>query len=164
MFVFNLNSSRLVNYIMPFLSGYNHNKYWKRRSRVINPDSKVPLIIKLFYLWYIKRVDSKKLCSFGTNINSGSFFASPPNLPHGPNGIIIGHDLSFGYNVTIFQQVTVMHGGGRIGNNVMIGAGAKILPGVNIGDNAKIGANAIVVEDIPANSTCVCQKPRIILH
>lgn len=49
-----------------------------------------------------------------------------------------------------------------IGDNVILGAGCKVLPGVHIGNNAKIGANCVVVEDIPDNSTCVLQKPRII--
>ncbi len=53
-------------------------------------------------------------------------------------------------------------GGVEIGDNVFIGAGAKILSGVTIGNNVKIGANAVVVEDIPDNATVVLQKPRII--
>ena len=85
-------------------------------------------------------------------------------MPHGPNGIIVGHDVRIGKNVTICQQVTIMHGGGQVGDNVLIGAGAKILPGVRIGDNAKIGANCVVVEDVPAGSTCVLQKPRILMR
>ena len=44
----------------------------------------------------------------------------------------------------------------------MIGAGAKILPGVIIGSNVKIGANCVVVEDVPDNATVVLPKPRII--
>ena len=50
----------------------------------------------------------------------------------------------------------------RIGNKVLIGAGAKILPHVIIGNNVKIGANCIVVEDIPDNATVVLPKPIII--
>ena len=87
----------------------------------------------------------------------------PPLLPHGPNGIIVGHDCVIGSNCRIFQQVTIAHGNVRIGNNVMIGAGAKILPNVNIGNNVKIGANCVVVEDIPDGATVVMPKPRIIL-
>ena len=75
----------------------------------------------------------------------------------------MGHDAIIGKNCTIFQQVTIAHGGVRIGDNVLIGAGAKILPQVTIGNNVKIGANCVVVEDIPDNSTVVIQKPRIII-
>lgn len=51
-----------------------------------------------------------------------------------------------------------------IGDNVFIGAGAKVIGGIHVGDNVKIGANCIVVEDIPDNSTVVMHKPRIICH
>lgn len=88
----------------------------------------------------------------------------PPELPHGPKGIIVGHDVSFGCNVTILQHSTITHGGNtKIGNNVLIGAGAVVLPGCHIGDNAKIGANAVVTESIPSNATVVPQKCRILL-
>ena len=50
----------------------------------------------------------------------------------------------------------------KIGDNVFIGTNAYIAAGITIGDNVKIGANCVVVEDIPANSTVVMQKPRII--
>ena len=51
-----------------------------------------------------------------------------------------------------------------IGDNVMLGAGSKVLPGVTIGNNVKVGANCVVVEDIPDNATVVLPKPRIILR
>ena len=50
-----------------------------------------------------------------------------------------------------------------IGDNVLLGAGCKVLGGVHIGNNAKVGANAVVIEDIPDNSTCVLSKPRILV-
>lgn len=149
-------------WLLGVIQGYNHRKYWHRRNIVTNPENKTWLPLKLYYLWWIKKIDSRKLCSFGTNLNSGAHFESPPILPHGPNGIIIGHDIKIGRNVTIYQQVTIAHGGGRIGNGVLIGAGAKILSGVNIGDYSKIGANAVVIENVPNYATCVLQKPRII--
>lgn len=52
--------------------------------------------------------------------------------------------------------------GGKIGDNVLLGAGSKVLPSVNIGNNVKVGANCVVVEDIPDNATVVLPKPRII--
>ena len=117
----------------------------------------------MYYLLYIKWIDAHHNASFGTNYNSGSQWISPPLLPHGPNGIIVGHDCVIGSNCKIFQQVTIAHGNVKIGNNVMIGAGAKILPNVNIGDNVKIGANCVVVEDVPDGATVVMPKPRIII-
>ena len=45
----------------------------------------------------------------------------------------------------------------------MIGAGAKVLPGVSLGNNVKVGANCVVVEDVPDEAMVVLPKPRIIL-
>jgi serine O-acetyltransferase len=53
-------------------------------------------------------------------------------------------------------------GGPIIGNNVFIGAGAKIIGNIKIGNNVRIGASCVVVEDIPDNCTVVMHKPRII--
>lgn len=52
----------------------------------------------------------------------------------------------------------------QFGDNVLLGAGCKVLGGVKIGNNVKIGANAVVVTDIPDNSTVVSQPVRIINH
>lgn len=155
---------KLGRVLLSWIQHYNHEKYWKRRDIVINPNDKTYLLLKLYYLYYIKRTDAYHNCSFGTNLNSGAYFATPPHLPHGPKGIIVGHDVRIGANSIIYQQVTIAQGGGvKILNNVLIGAGAKILPGVSIGNNVKVGANAVVVEDVPDNATVVLPKPRIIL-
>lgn len=154
--------SRIGKQIMSWIQHYNHKKYWHRRSIVIDPDSKCWLLKKIYYLYYIKRCDAHNNSSFGTNLNAGAKFATPPVLPHGPNGIIIGHDVVIGANCTIYQQVTIAHGGVQIGDNVLLGAGCKILQHVKIGNNARIGANCVVIEDVPENATCVLTKPRII--
>lgn len=154
---------KLGRVLLSWIQHYNHEKYWKRRDIVINPNDKTYLLLKLYYLYYIKRTDAYHNCSFGTNLNSGAYFATPPHLPHGPKGIIVGHDVRIGANSIIYQQVTIAQGGVKILNNVLIGAGAKILPGVSIGNNVKVGANAVVVEDVPDNATVVLPKPRIIL-
>lgn len=83
-------------------------------------------------------------------------------LPH-PYGIIINHFAVIGRNATIFHQVTIgvnPHHGGHdrapvIGDNVFIGAGAKIMGPIKIGDNVRIGANAVVTKDVPDNATVV---------
>lgn len=150
---------KLGRVLLSWIQHYNHEKYWKRRDIVINPNDKTYLLLKLYYLYYIKRTDAYHNCSFGTNLNSGAYFATPPHLPHGPKGIIV----RIGANSIIYQQVTIAQGGVKILNNVLIGAGAKILPGVSIGNNVKVGANAVVVEDVPDNATVVLPKPRIIL-
>lgn len=80
-------------------------------------------------------------------------------LPHYGMGVVVHPAAVIGDNVTIYQQVTI---GARdrqwntiIGNNVLIGAGAKILGSISIGDNSKIGANAVVLDTVPANATVV---------
>lgn len=158
-----VNKSGIQQLLLNFIHGYNHKKYWRRRSIVIDPKARTPLLLKLYYLFWIKRVDARHHCSFGTNLNSGAYFATPPFLPHGPNGIICGHDIKVGENCIIYHQVTIAGGNVTIGDNTELGAGSKILPNVTVGNNCHIGANAVVVEDVPDYATCVLQKPRIIL-
>ena len=87
---------------------------------------------------------------------------SPPNLPHGPNGIIVGGDVRIGRGCTIYHQVTIAGGGVVIGDYVELGAGARVLPNVKIGNYVHVGANCIVLEDVPDYATVVLPKPRII--
>lgn len=95
----------------------------------------------------------------------GVLLLPPPSLPHGPNGIIIGNNLSFGKNCILFHHVTIASGGAYIGDNVLFSAGCTVLSDVkHIGNNAKIGANTIVIEDVPDNATVVMQKPRVIIR
>lgn len=89
-------------------------------------------------------------------------------IDHGV-GVVIGETTIIGNYCTIYQGVT-LGGTGKeigkrhptIGNNVMIGAGAKILGNIYVGDNVKVGANAVVVENIePANTVIGC-KGRVV--
>lgn len=151
----------MQQFLLSWIHGYNHEKYWRRRSVAIDPTNKTPKLLKLYYLFWIKRVDARHHCSFGTNLHAGAYFATPPNFPHGPNGIICGHDIKVGAHCNIYHQVTIAGGNVVIGDNVELGAGAKILPHVIIGNNVMIGANCVVVEDIPDNATVVLPKPII---
>ncbi len=82
-------------------------------------------------------------------------------IDHGM-GVVIGETAVVGDNCTIYQGVT-LGGTGKdkgkrhptIGNNVTIGCGAKVLGPFSVGDNSKIAANAVVLNEIPPNSTCV---------
>ena len=150
--------------ILSFIQGYDHEKYWRRRSIVINPDNKTNILLKLYYLYYIKRTDARHLCSFGTNINAGARFDTPPFLPHGPNGIIVGQDVKVGKGCIIYHQVTIAAGNTEVGDGVELGAGAKVLPNVKIGNNARVGTNCVVVQDVPENATVVLHKPRVIIR
>ena len=120
------------------------------------------------YLFRIKRTDSFHNASFGTHIAFPcAKIDTKPILPHGLNGIIISNDTHIGKNCTIYHQVTIAGGNGgspNIGDNVFIGAGAKVIGPVHIGNNVKIGAGAIVTIDVPDNATVVMDHPRIILY
>lgn len=63
----------------------------------------ISVFTRALYLLYVKRVDSKHLSSFGTGWKEGAHF-STPLLPHGPNGIIVGHDAWIGKNVKYFNR------------------------------------------------------------
>lgn len=87
------------------------------------------------------------------------------SLPH-PNGIVIHGDAIVGSGCMIMQQVTIgivgSSGAPIIGNNVYIGAGAKIIGAIKIGEGARIGANAVVLCDVPAGYTAVGVPVRLI--
>ncbi len=82
-------------------------------------------------------------------------------IDHGM-GVVIGETAEIGDNCTVYQGVT-LGGTGKdvgkrhptLGNNVMVGAGAKVLGPVTIGDNSKIAANAVVLHPVSENSTAV---------
>ncbi|MNP09798.1 Serine acetyltransferase [compost metagenome] len=77
-------------------------------------------------------------------------------------GVVIGETCEIGDDVVIYQGVT-LGGSGKekgkrhptIGNNVVIGSGAKILGSFKIGDQSNIGANSVVLKEVPAGSTVV---------
>jgi serine O-acetyltransferase len=82
-------------------------------------------------------------------------------IDHGM-GVVIGETAEIGENVTLYQNVTLGGTGFATGkrhptvqDNVTIGSGAKLLGPITIGHGAKVGANAVVVHDIPPNSTVV---------
>lgn len=112
----------------------------------------------------------KRIQQYGVFISEKSCLAQDIKFPH-PIGIVIGEGVIIGNKVKIFQNVTL--GGARIGdgiegnyprigNNVVIFAGAVIIGSISIGDNSIIGANSVVIKDVPANSTCVGAPGRII--
>jgi serine O-acetyltransferase len=78
-------------------------------------------------------------------------------ISHGHGSILSAR--SIGRNCWVHHEVTIgwRHDGGQptIGDDVFIGAGAKVIGGVHVGDGAKIGANAVVVKDVPAGATAV---------
>jgi len=100
---------------------------------------------------------------FGIEVPLGIEIGSGLVLPH-PQGVILGAS-EIGENVTIYQQVTLgaksMDVGfdpskrPRIGSNVILAAGSKVIGGVAVGNNSTVGANAVVLIDVPMNSVAV---------
>jgi serine O-acetyltransferase len=87
-------------------------------------------------------------------------------IDHGM-GVVIGETAEIGDDCYLYHQVTLgvarTMGGKRhptIGNNVIIGAGAKVLGPISVGDNARIGANSVVVDPVPADTTVVGMPAR----
>ena len=155
---------KLENKVRNSVQHYNEKKYWKYRRLVINAVGWK--ILRLFQLFYIKRCDAFNNASLGTHLGFGAKFLDVPKLPHGLYGIIVSHNAKIGKGCTIYHQVTIGEGKAgapEIGDNVFIGAGAKIIGKVKIGNNVRIGAGAVVFSDIPDGATVVCQPPRIIL-
>ena len=106
----------------------------------------------------------------GIEIHPGAQIGRGLFIDHGM-GVVIGETTIIGRNVTLFQGVT-LGGTGKekgkrhptLGDNVVVGTGAKVLGNLTIGDNVQIGANAVVIRDVPANSVVVGVPGRIVRH
>ncbi len=104
----------------------------------------------------------------GIEIHPGAVIGNGVFIDHGM-GVVIGETTVIGDNCTIYQGVT-LGGTGKdkgkrhptIGNNVVIGSGAKVLGPFKVGDNSKIAANAVVLSEVPENSTVVGVPGRVI--
>ena len=140
----------------------------KRREVYIMPGFKVIIyyfISRFFYLkgfYFISRkisyIGRRKT---GIEIHPGAIIGKNLFIDHGC-AVVIGETTVIGDNVIIYQGVT-LGGTGKdvgkrhpnIGNNVLIGAGAKVIGNISIGDDVKIGAGSVVLKDVPNNSTVV---------
>ena len=97
----------------------------------------------------------------GIEIHPGAKIGKGLFIDHGM-GVVIGETAEIGNNVTLFQGVTLGGTGKEKGkrhptvrDNVVIGAGAKVLGNILIGKNSRVGANAVVLKEVPANSVVV---------
>lgn len=116
-----------------------------------------------------RRISQKTARKTGIEIHPGAQIGEGFFIDHG-HGVVIGETAIIGDNVTLYQGVT-LGGTGKeqgkrhptVGNNVMIGAGAKVLGSLTIGDNCKIGAGSVVLDDVPANSTVVGVPGRVVM-
>lgn len=104
----------------------------------------------------------------GIEIHPGAKIGKGLFIDHGM-GVVIGETAEVGDNCTLYQGVT-LGGTGKdkgkrhptLGNNVMVGAGAKILGPFKVGDDSKVGANALVLSEVPPNSTAVGVPARVV--
>ncbi len=107
-------------------------------------------------------------CITGIEIHPAAKIGKGLVIDHGM-GVVIGETAEIGDNCTIYQGVT-LGGTGKdvgkrhptLGNNVMVGAGAKVLGPMTIGDNTKIAANAVVLDKIPDDCTAVGIPARVV--
>ena len=126
--------------------------------------------------WLFKRrcyflarwISQRAVRKTGIEIHPGATIGRRLFIDHGA-GVVIGETASIGDDVTIYQGVT-LGGTGKevgkrhptIGNNVMIGAGAKVLGPFKVGDFVNIAAGAVVLEEIPPNCTAVGVPARVV--
>ncbi len=106
----------------------------------------------------------------GIEIHPGAIIGPGFFIDHGM-GVVIGETAEVGENVTLYHGVTLggtsLAKGKRhptLGENVVVGAGAKILGAIRVGDNSRIGANAVVVKDVPPNSVVVGVPGQVVVR
>ncbi|MDR0396837.1 MAG: serine O-acetyltransferase [Oscillospiraceae bacterium] len=132
--------------------------FWHRAAHRLHP--KHPFLAR----WLSQRVRHKT----GIEIHPAAKIGRRCFIDHGM-GVVIGETAQIGDDVTLYQGVT-LGGTGKdvgkrhptIGNNVTIGAGAKVLGPFTVGDNSKIGAGAIVLRETPPDCTVVGNPGRVV--
>lgn len=139
------------------------------------PSFKVMLRYRVAHQLYLKKhyffarwVSQRAVRKTGIEIHPGAQIGKAFFIDHG-SGVIIGETTIIGDNVTLYQGVT-LGGTGKeqgkrhptLGNNIMIGAGAKVLGSCTIGDNCKIGAGSVVLDDVPCGCTVVGVPGRVV--
>ena len=120
------------------------------------------------HLFFLARLLSQAARFFtGIEIHPGAKIGRRFFIDHGL-GVVIGETTIIGDDVLLYQGVTLGGTGivkGKrhptVGNNVVVGAGAKVLGNITIGNNSYIGSNAVVIKDVPPNSTVVGVPGRI---
>ena len=121
---------------------------------------KVPFLPR--FISYLTRIIT------GIEIHPNARVGNRLFIDHG-EGVVIGETAIIGDDVLIYQQVTLGGTGSvhakrhpTIGNNVILGAGAKILGNIKIGNNVRIGAGSVVINNVPDNSTVIGVPGRVV--
>ena len=139
-------------------SGFKAIRAYRRANWFYKKDMK--LIAR-----YISQRSRKKT---GIEIHPGATIGKNLCIDHGM-GVVIGETTIIGDNCTLYQNVT-LGGTGKdhgkrhptLGNNVLIGAGAKVLGPFRVGDNSRVAAGAVVLDEVPDNATAVGVPARIV--
>jgi serine O-acetyltransferase len=126
------------------------------------------------HLWKTNRktlahyVQSQMSQNFQIDIHPNATILSGIMLDHG-TGIVIGETAHVGYNCSILHHVTLGGSGKRgvdrhpkVGNNVLLGAGATVLGNIEVGDGCQVGAGTLVIESLPQHSVAVGVPGRVI--
>jgi len=131
---------------------------------------------RAYWLWnhgfkfWARAVSQRASRKTGIEIHPAAKIGERFFIDHG-SGVVIGETTEIGDDVTLYQGVT-LGGTGKdvgkrhptIGNNVMIGTGAKVLGPFKVGDNSNIAAGAVVLEEIPPNCTAVGVPARVVRY
>ena len=125
------------------------------------------LYLKGHFFW-ARFLSQRAARKTGIEIHPGAKIGKRLFIDHGM-GIVIGETAEIGDDCTIYHGVTLGgtgHDTGKrhptIGNNVLISTGAKVLGPFKVGDNSRIGANAVVLQEVPPDSTVVGIKARVV--
>lgn len=136
---------------------------------LLYPSIHALIMYRISHFFYTKKrfFVARAICQFsrfltGIEIHPGAKIGMATLIDHG-SGVVIGETSIIGDRATIYQGVTIGATGNEkefkrhptIGDDVVVGSGAKILGPVNIGNNCKIGANSVVLRDMPDDSTAV---------
>ncbi|WP_134521733.1 serine O-acetyltransferase, partial [Pseudomonas aeruginosa] len=120
--------------------------------------------------WLARLVSNFGRWMTGIEIHPGARIGRRFFIDHGM-GIVIGETAEIGDDVTLYQGVTLggttWNKGKRhptLGNNVVVGAGAKVLGPFTVGEGAKVGSNAVVTKEVPPGATVVGIPGRIIMR
>ena len=115
------------------------------------------------HLFFLARLISQiARFSTGIEIHPGAKIGMGTLIDHG-SGVVIGETSVIGDRVTIYQGATIGATGNEkqfkrhptLGDDIVVGSGAKILGPINIGNHCKIGANSVVLKDMPSYTTAV---------
>lgn len=144
--------------VMLLYSGYKAVRRHRRAHWFFNHNMK-------FIARYLSQRNRHKS---GIEIHPAAVLGKGVFIDHGM-GVVIGETTVVGDNCTIYQNVT-LGGTGKdvgkrhptLGNNVLVGSGAKVLGPFTVGDNARIAAGAVVLSEVPANATAVGVPARIV--